>query len=47
MSERTPDQAQAKNCNPAKGLLAGDIRDGDTVLVDVTDDNSGLIVSRE
>ncbi|HEV8557132.1 MAG TPA: ATP-dependent chaperone ClpB [Actinophytocola sp.] len=30
----------------AKGLLAGDIRDGDTVLVDVTDDNSGLSVAR-
>ncbi|MCA1846878.1 MAG: ATP-dependent chaperone ClpB, partial [Actinobacteria bacterium] len=30
----------------AKGLLAGDIRDGDTVRVDVTDDNSGLVVSR-
>jgi ATP-dependent Clp protease ATP-binding subunit ClpB len=30
----------------AKGLLAGDIRDGDTVLVDVTDDNSGLLVAR-
>ncbi|HVK23675.1 MAG TPA: ATP-dependent chaperone ClpB [Actinokineospora sp.] len=30
----------------AKALLAGDIRDGDTVMVDITDDNSGLIVSR-
>jgi ATP-dependent Clp protease ATP-binding subunit ClpB len=28
----------------AKGLLGGDIRDGDTVLVDVTDDNSALTV---
>jgi ATP-dependent Clp protease ATP-binding subunit ClpB len=31
----------------AKGLLAGEIRDGDTVLVDVTDDNSGLTVTRK
>jgi ATP-dependent Clp protease ATP-binding subunit ClpB len=31
----------------AKGLLAGDIRDGDTVLVDVTDDNSALSVGRK
>jgi ATP-dependent Clp protease ATP-binding subunit ClpB len=31
----------------AKGLLSGDIRDGDTVLVDVTDDNSALAVSRK
>ncbi|UVS82513.1 ATP-dependent chaperone ClpB [Actinokineospora sp. UTMC 2448] len=30
----------------AKNLLAGDIRDGDTVSVDVTDDNSGLTVTR-
>ena len=26
-------------------LLAGDIRDGDTVAVDVADDRSGLILS--
>jgi ATP-dependent Clp protease ATP-binding subunit ClpB len=31
----------------AKGLLAGDIRDGDTVLVDVTDDNSALSVAHK
>jgi ATP-dependent Clp protease ATP-binding subunit ClpB len=31
----------------AKGLLAGDIRDGDTVLVDVTDDNAALTVARK
>jgi ATP-dependent Clp protease ATP-binding subunit ClpB len=31
----------------AKGLLSGDIRDGDTVMVDVTDDNSALTVSRK
>jgi ATP-dependent Clp protease ATP-binding subunit ClpB len=31
----------------AKGLLAGDIRDGDTVLVDIADDNSALVVSRK
>jgi ATP-dependent Clp protease ATP-binding subunit ClpB len=30
----------------AKALLAGDIQDGDTVVVDVTDDKSGLRVSR-
>ncbi|KAA2248451.1 ATP-dependent chaperone ClpB [Solihabitans fulvus] len=30
----------------AKELLAGEIRDGDTVRVDVVDDNSGLIVGR-
>jgi len=30
----------------AKALLAGDIRDGDTVAVDVTDDNTALVVSR-
>jgi ATP-dependent Clp protease ATP-binding subunit ClpB len=30
----------------AKGLLAGEIRDGDTVHVEVRDDNSGLLVSR-
>jgi ATP-dependent Clp protease ATP-binding subunit ClpB len=30
----------------AKALLAGEIRDGDTVRVDVTDDNSGLVVGR-
>ena len=30
----------------AKLLLTGDIRDGDTVSVDVADDNSGLLVSR-
>ncbi|MCT2586037.1 ATP-dependent chaperone ClpB [Actinophytocola gossypii] len=30
----------------AKGLLAGEIRDGDTVRVDVTDDNSALVVGR-
>ncbi|GGM47414.1 chaperone protein ClpB [Longimycelium tulufanense] len=29
----------------AKELLSGAIRDGETVLVDVTDDNSGLVVS--
>ncbi|MBO0839367.1 MAG: ATP-dependent chaperone ClpB [Sciscionella sp.] len=29
----------------AKGLLSGDVRDGDTVAVDVTDDNSGLVVT--
>jgi ATP-dependent Clp protease ATP-binding subunit ClpB len=28
----------------AKELLAGDVRDGDTVRVDVRDDNSGLVV---
>jgi ATP-dependent Clp protease ATP-binding subunit ClpB len=31
----------------AKGLLAGGIGDGDTVLVDVADDNSALVVSRK
>jgi ATP-dependent Clp protease ATP-binding subunit ClpB len=30
----------------ARALLSGDIRDGDTVLVDVADDNSQLVVSR-
>jgi len=30
----------------AKELLAGEVRDGDTVRVDVLDDNSGLIVGR-
>jgi len=30
----------------AKGLLAGEIRDGDTVRVDISDDNSALIVGR-
>ncbi|GAB3437701.1 ATP-dependent chaperone ClpB [Actinophytocola sediminis] len=30
----------------AKALLGGEIRDGDTVRVDVTDDNSGLVVGR-
>jgi ATP-dependent Clp protease ATP-binding subunit ClpB len=30
----------------AKELLAGEVRDGDTVRVDVADDNSGLIVGR-
>ncbi|OLF09441.1 ATP-dependent chaperone ClpB [Actinophytocola xinjiangensis] len=30
----------------AKGLLSGEIRDGDTVRVDVTDDNSGLVVGK-
>ncbi|HEY0453922.1 ATP-dependent chaperone ClpB [Actinophytocola sp.] len=30
----------------AKALLAGEIRDGDTVRVDVADDNSALIVGR-
>jgi ATP-dependent Clp protease ATP-binding subunit ClpB len=30
----------------AKELLAGEIRDGDTVLVDVVEDNSGLLVGR-
>jgi ATP-dependent Clp protease ATP-binding subunit ClpB len=30
----------------AKGLLAGDVRDGDTVTVEVTDDNAGLTVQR-
>ncbi|MBB5806591.1 ATP-dependent Clp protease ATP-binding subunit ClpB [Saccharothrix ecbatanensis] len=30
----------------AKELLAGDVRDGDTVRVDVLDDQSGLIVGR-
>ncbi|WP_112276613.1 ATP-dependent chaperone ClpB [Lentzea terrae] len=30
----------------AKELLAGEVRDGDTVRVDVMDDNSGLIVGR-
>jgi ATP-dependent Clp protease ATP-binding subunit ClpB len=30
----------------ARELLAGEIRDGDTVRVDVSDDNSGLIVGR-
>jgi ATP-dependent Clp protease ATP-binding subunit ClpB len=29
----------------AKALLAGEIRDGDTVVVDVADDQSGLTVS--
>jgi ATP-dependent Clp protease ATP-binding subunit ClpB len=28
----------------ARALLAGDIRDGDTVTVDVSDDGSGLVV---
>jgi len=31
----------------AKSLLSGEIRDGDTVRVDVTDDNSGLVVGKE
>ncbi|MFL6143797.1 MAG: ATP-dependent chaperone ClpB [Labedaea sp.] len=31
----------------AKALLSGGIGDGDTVLVEVTDDNSGLAVSRK
>jgi ATP-dependent Clp protease ATP-binding subunit ClpB len=31
----------------AKGLLSGEIGDGDTVLVEITDDNSGLTVSRK
>jgi ATP-dependent Clp protease ATP-binding subunit ClpB len=31
----------------AKALLGGDIRDGDAVLVDVTDDNSALTISRK
>ncbi|MDX8049224.1 ATP-dependent chaperone ClpB [Lentzea sp. BCCO 10_0798] len=31
----------------AKELLAGEVRDGDKVRVDVLDDNSGLIVGRE
>jgi ATP-dependent Clp protease ATP-binding subunit ClpB len=30
----------------AKGLLSGEIRDGDTVVVDVLDDRSGLTVQR-
>jgi ATP-dependent Clp protease ATP-binding subunit ClpB len=30
----------------ARALLSGDIRDGDTVLVDVADDNSQLVVSQ-
>ncbi|MFC5285729.1 ATP-dependent chaperone ClpB [Actinokineospora guangxiensis] len=30
----------------AKSLLSGGIRDGDTVSVDITDDNSGLVVRR-
>ena len=30
----------------AKELLAGEVRDGDTVRVDVLDDNTGLIVGR-
>ncbi len=30
----------------AKALLAGEIRDGDTVRVDITDDSSALIVGR-
>jgi ATP-dependent Clp protease ATP-binding subunit ClpB len=30
----------------AKEILAGEVRDGDTVRVDVLDDNSGLIVGR-
>jgi ATP-dependent Clp protease ATP-binding subunit ClpB len=30
----------------ARGLLAGEVRDGDTVHVDIRDDNSGLVVSR-
>jgi ATP-dependent Clp protease ATP-binding subunit ClpB len=30
----------------AKGLLSGEIRDGDTVHVEVRDDNSALVVSR-
>ncbi|WP_035277959.1 ATP-dependent chaperone ClpB, partial [Actinokineospora spheciospongiae] len=30
----------------AKQLLAGEVRDGDTVAVDITDDSSGLVVSR-
>ncbi|HEU5473015.1 MAG TPA: ATP-dependent chaperone ClpB [Actinophytocola sp.] len=31
----------------ARALLSGDIGDGDTVLVDITDDNSALTVSRK
>ena len=31
----------------AKALLAGEIRDGDTVLVDLLDDRSGLSVTPE
>jgi ATP-dependent Clp protease ATP-binding subunit ClpB len=30
----------------ARELLSGEIRDGDTVFVDVRDDNSGLVVDR-
>ena len=30
----------------AKALLAGEIRDGDTVQVEVLDDHSGLIVGK-
>ncbi|MCG8917909.1 ATP-dependent chaperone ClpB [Actinokineospora sp. PR83] len=30
----------------AKQLLAGEVRDGDTVVVDLNDDSSGLVVSR-
>jgi ATP-dependent Clp protease ATP-binding subunit ClpB len=30
----------------AKSLLSGEVRDGDTVHVDVRDDNSGLVVAR-
>ena len=30
----------------AKALLAGEIRDGDTVRVDMAGDNSGLIVGK-
>ena len=31
----------------AKALLAGEIRDGDTVVVDLLDDRSGLSVTPE
>jgi len=31
----------------ARALLAGDIRDGDTIVVDVTDDRSELTVSSQ
>jgi ATP-dependent Clp protease ATP-binding subunit ClpB len=30
----------------AKSLLAGDVTDGDTVFVDIRDDNSGLVVEQ-
>jgi ATP-dependent Clp protease ATP-binding subunit ClpB len=30
----------------AKEMLAGEVRDGDTVRVDLLDDNTGLVVGR-